>query len=146
VDERVIEAMADMGKEYDMELKELEVAYYWPDFASNTTPPLIMESGITITAYVLVGEWFEEGNKEIEEVRDREGRVTGEEVYYRQIEKLLDVGIMMNDAIIEANVSLYMPISYIRDYIRKFIQALNVVKGYHGFINQRNDRCCDRRY
>ena len=115
VDERVIEAMADMGKEHDMELKELEVAYYQPDFASNTAPPLMVESGITVTAYVLVGE-LEEGDKEIEEVRDR--RVAGEDAYYRQIEKL---GMMMNDAIMEANVSLHMPMSYIRDHIRKFI-------------------------
>jgi gamma-glutamylcyclotransferase (GGCT)/AIG2-like uncharacterized protein YtfP len=148
VDELVIESMTAMGKGYDMEMKQMEVSYYVPDFESNIGPPPMIESGEKVMAYCLVGEWAE-GDKIVEVVKDEDGKVVGEKAYYRQIEKMSHLGRLMTGGIVEANVSLKMPMGYIKDHVRRFIEAPSdtVESGYHAFMNQRSDRCCvNRKY
>ena len=42
VDEQVIQSMIQMGRGYDMVMKQVEVSYYKPDFESNIGPPPMM--------------------------------------------------------------------------------------------------------
>jgi hypothetical protein len=147
VDQLAIESFTEMGKVYDMQMKMVEVTYYKPDFESNVGPPPMVE-GEKVLAYCLVGEWGE-GDKEVEVLKDGDGKVVGEKAYYRQVDKMSPLGQLMTAAIVEANVSLKMPMGYIRDHIRRFIEEPRdtVESGYHAFNNQRSDRCCvNRRY
>jgi hypothetical protein len=147
VDQLAIESFTEMGRVYDMQMKMVEVTYYKPDFESNIGPPPMVE-GEKVLAYCLVGEWAE-GDKDIELLKDGDGKVVGEKAYYRRVDKMSPLGQLMTAAIVEANVTLKMPMGYIRDHIRRFIEEPRdtVESGYHAFNNQRSDRCCvNRKY
>ena len=144
VDVLAIQSFVELGKVYDMSMEEVQVTYYKPDINSNVAPPPLIED-YKVLAYCLVGDWAE-GDKDIEVDKDETGKVVGEKAFYRRVDKMSSMGQMMNKAIVEAFLILEMPLGYL-GHLRRFIGGPEdtVESGYHGFNNQRSDRCCVNR-